>query len=132
LPPPLLEGDSLTSEEFLWRREQIPDLKHAELIDGIVYISSPASRGHGDIQSTLNGWLNVYAMATPGCQPGLEGTWLMGPRNVPQPDTTLRILPEYGGQSAVTGLYTSGAPELVVEVGGFQPLPRLRRQEAPV
>jgi Uma2 family endonuclease len=40
----------------------------------------------------------------------------MGPRNVPQPDATLRILPEYGGQSRVAGLYASGAPELVVEV----------------
>ena len=116
LPPPLLEGDSLTSEEFIRRWELIPDLKHAELIDGIVYMPSPVSLGHSDIQSTLNGWLNVYAMATPGCQPGLEGTWLMGPRNVPQPDATLRILPAYGGQSGVTGLYASGAPELVVEV----------------
>jgi hypothetical protein len=77
LPPPLLEGDSLTSEEFIRRWELIPDLKHAELIDGIVYMPSPVSAGHGDIQSTLNGWLNVYAMATPGCRPGLEATWLM-------------------------------------------------------
>jgi Uma2 family endonuclease len=40
----------------------------------------------------------------------------MGERNVPQPDITLRVLPEFGGQSQVQGNYPVGAPELVVEV----------------
>jgi Uma2 family endonuclease len=111
-----LEGDPLTSEEFIRRWEGTPDLRHAELIDGIVFMPSPVSNAHSDIQSTLNGWLNVYAMATPGCRPGLEGTWLMEGRSVPQPDATLRILPEFGGQSRVTGLYASGAPEFIIEV----------------
>ena len=112
--PPLLEGDSLTSDEFMRRWEAIPDLKRAEPIDGIVYMPSPVSLGHGDVQVFLAGWLDVYAI--PGCRPNLEGTWLMGVRDVPQPDPTLRILPEYGGQSRVEGSYASGAPELIVEV----------------
>jgi hypothetical protein len=45
--PPLLEGDSLTSAEFLRRWEEIPDLKHAELIDGIVYAFSRKSPAPG-------------------------------------------------------------------------------------
>jgi Uma2 family endonuclease len=35
---------------------------------------------------------------------------------VPQPDLTLRILPEFGGGSGIAGKYSSGAPELIVEV----------------
>lgn len=88
--PPLLEGDSLTSAEFLRRWEEIDDLKRAELIDGIVYMPSPVSLRHQEFQVFLASWLSNYACATPGCRPGLEGTWLMGERQVPQPDVTLR------------------------------------------
>ena len=114
--PPLLEGDPLTSDEFLRRWEEVPDLKRAELIDGIVCMPSPVSIGHGDYEMFLNVWLGGYSMLTPGCRPSLEATWLMEERQVPQPDITLRILPEYGGQSGVSGQYASGAPELIVEV----------------
>lgn len=114
--PPLLEGDCLTSDEFIRRWEEIPDLKRAELIDGIVYMPSPVSLNHQEFESFLNGWLDSYSAETPGCRPAVEGTWLMGEGQVPQPDTTLRILPEYGGQSRVEGLYPSGAPELIIEV----------------
>ena len=114
--PPLLEGDSLTSDEFLRRWEEIPDLKHAELIDGIVCMPSPVGLNHGETQVFLGGWLGVYATSTPGCRPGMDGTWLMGELQIPQPDVSLRILPEYGGQSRLDGLYPAGAPELIVEV----------------
>src|SRR5205823_5348662 len=87
-----------------------------ELIDGIVYMPSPVSLRHQEVQVFLAGWLNFYTIATPGCRPGMEGTWLMGERQVPQPDLTLRIPLEYGGQSRMEGLYPSGAPELIVEV----------------
>ena len=42
-PPPLLEGDCLTSDEFMLRWEAMPDLKYAELIEGIVHMPSPVS-----------------------------------------------------------------------------------------
>jgi hypothetical protein len=113
---PLLEGDSLTSEEFLRRWEEMPDVKHAELIDGIVYMPSPVSLDHGDFQGFLLTWLGFYGMATPGCRASMEATWLMGEHQVPQPDATLRILPRFGGQSEVVGGFHSGAPELIVEV----------------
>jgi Uma2 family endonuclease len=71
---------------------------------------------HGQIQFFLAGWLDFYATSTPGCEPLSEGTWLMGASQVPQPDIALRILPEFGGQSRVEGMYPSGAPELIVEV----------------
>jgi Uma2 family endonuclease len=114
--PPLLEGDSLTSVEFIRRWEEIPDLKYAELIDGIVYMPSPVSVGHQKFDSFLGGWLDGYATATPGCEPLSNGTWLMAENQVPQPDLAMRLLPEYGGQSRVEGLYPAGAPELIIEV----------------
>lgn len=116
LPPPLLEGDSLTSDEFMYRWEAMPDVRHAELIDGIVYMPSPVTRNHDRCHTLLTGWLFMYATGTPGCLPSLEGTWRMGESNVPQPDIALTILPEYGGQSGIEGGYHSGAPELIVEV----------------
>lgn len=115
-PPPLIEGDSMTSDEFMRRWEAMPDLKHAELIDGIVYLPSPVSRPHATHHTYLTTWLGVYAIATPGCLPSAEATWLMEEGQVPQPDITLEILPEYGGQAGVSGEYNAGAPELAIEV----------------
>jgi len=116
MPPPLRDGDNLTSDEFMRRWEAMPDLKHAELIDGIVYMPSPVSSPHSRFHFVLAGWLSVYEDHTPGCEGGTEGTWLMGKREVPSPDTTLRILPAKGGQSRDEGRYTAGSPELIVEV----------------
>lgn len=115
LPPPLREGDRLTREEFLRRWEAMPDLKRAELIDGVVHMPSPVSAIHADFHSTLSGWLMLYRTATPGCVSGSGSTWLMAGDNVPQPDLHLLIQPEYGGQSRVE-TYRLGAPELVVEI----------------
>jgi Uma2 family endonuclease len=94
----------------------MPDLKRAELIEGIVYMSSPVSNHHDGCHIVLAAWLANYAAATPGCFPSLEGTWRMGRSDVPQPDLGLMIRPEYGGQSTVEGPYYAGAPELIVEV----------------
>jgi Uma2 family endonuclease len=116
LPPPLRDGDHLTSDEFMRRWEAMPDLKHAELIDGIVYMASPVSHEHNTLHMAFSGWLSYYAAHTPGCEAGLEGTWLMESRNVPQPDNTLRILPQSGGKSRVENQYLAGVPELIIEV----------------
>lgn len=115
-PPPLHDGDRLTSDEFIHRWEAMPDLKHAELIDGIVHMPSPVSFGHSDYHWPLAGWLTQYVAGTPGCWGGQEATWIMGKRDVPQPDLALLIRPEFGGQSRVEGEYAAGAPELIVEI----------------
>jgi Uma2 family endonuclease len=119
LPPLLREGDRLDSTEFLRRWEAMPDLKHAELIDGVVFsMPSPVGLNHATICYRMSGWLCAYTDATPGCAGGVEATWIMGPVDVPQPDLCVRILREYGGQSGESGAYGSGAPELIVEVSG--------------
>ena len=76
LLPPLHEGDRLTSAEFLRRWDAMPELKHAELIDGVVFISSPLSLSHGDHPLNLGGWLWLYAEQTPGCRVGADATWI--------------------------------------------------------
>ena len=120
LQPPLFEGDHFDSAEFLSRCEALPDLKYAELINGVVFLGSPLSLDHGTVHYTVISWLGIYSSRTPGCQGGTDTTWVMGRKDVPQPDIFLRILPEWGGQSSesVGGKYGAGAPELIVEVTG--------------
>ena len=113
--PPLFPGQRLTVAEFMRRWEALPELKFAELIDGVVYMPSPLSSEHGLIDGYVGTWLGVYAAYTPGCKAGEQGTWLMS-RSAPQPDHYLWVAPEYGGQSGVRGKYHSGAPELAAEV----------------
>ena len=115
----LLEnGAHLSAAEFLRRYEAMPEIKKAELINGIVYMGSPVRHDqHGKPDSLLQGWLCTYAIATPGVESGTNSTTRLGPDDVPQPDGLLRILPEAGGQSRVdTKGYLQGAPELVAEV----------------
>ena len=115
LLPPLVEGDRMTREEFLRRWEAMPNLKRAELIDGRVHMPSPLSMDHCDDEAVAIWWLVGYADATPGCRAGSHGTWFMG-LDAPQPDSLLRILPEYGGRTRREGIYGSGPPELICEV----------------
>jgi Uma2 family endonuclease len=114
--PPLVQGDFLGREEFLRRWEAMPHIKRAELIRGVVYMPSPAWTEHGVMENNVGTWLGVYRAATPGCESANNITWLMGAEEAPQPDTSLRILPEYGGQSRMEGRYAAGAPEFLAEV----------------
>src|SRR5438105_3192816 len=114
-PAELITGQRLSLEEFLCRWEALPDLKNAELIEGIVYVGSPVSIEHGTFDSLTHWWLEHYAFRTPGCKTGNNATWMML-GSAPQPDAFLRVLPEFGGQSRTAGKYGTVAPELVVEV----------------
>ncbi|MDX1979333.1 MAG: hypothetical protein SFV51_03630, partial [Bryobacteraceae bacterium] len=93
VPPPLHEGDSLDAAEFLRRWDAMPELRQAELINGIVFMASPVALPHSTFHNSLSGWVAVYQSQTPGCEAGNDGTWKMGPRDIPQPDIFLRILP---------------------------------------
>jgi Uma2 family endonuclease len=114
-PAELVTGQRMNVEEFLRRWEELPHLKNAELIDGVVHVSSPVSREHGSLDTRIIWWLKQYAVATPGCECGNNSTWLMLD-SAPQPDAFLRILPGYGGQSRDERKYCAGGPELTVEV----------------
>ena len=116
--PPLETGAHLSASEFLRRYEAMPEVKKAELIDGVVYMASPVRvEQHGEPDGLIQGWLCNYAVATPGVKHAINSTARLGPDDVPQPDGLLRITPECGGQARPDPKgYLQGAPELVVEV----------------
>jgi Uma2 family endonuclease len=117
-PPPLVGGDHLSRDEFERRYEAMPGLKKAELIEGIVYLPSPARiEHHGSPHAMVATWLGSYAAATPGVQCAVDPTVRLDLDNEPQPDAMLRVLPERGGRTATSADgYVEGAPELVAEV----------------
>jgi hypothetical protein len=114
--PPLRDGDRLTRDEFLRRWDAMPDLKRAELIDGVVSMPSPVGTAHGDRHSLLDYWMGHYVSFTDGCAVGAGSTWLMSPESAPQPDLSLRIEFGFGGQSFREGNLSAGAPELIAEI----------------
>lgn len=69
--PPLEPGDHLTRDEFERRFDATPNLKNAELIEGIVYLP-PAVRWehHGSPHGDVMGCLGFYCFSTPGVRLG--------------------------------------------------------------
>ncbi len=116
--PPLESGDRLTREEFERRYEAMPNVKKAELIDGVVYMPAAVRyEGHGRQHAILNGWLAVYVAGTPGVEAGDNATVRLDLDNEPQPDLLLRLPESLGGQSRVDADgYLEGPPELVAEI----------------
>ncbi|MBD2443263.1 MAG: Uma2 family endonuclease [Dolichospermum sp.] len=114
--PPLENGDKLTRHEFERRYHAMPNLKKAELIEGVVYVASPVrAKQHGKPHARIMGWLIAYEAATPGVEALDNTTVLLDTDNEPQPDALLRI--ETGGQSRINkDDYVEGAPELIVEI----------------
>ncbi|WP_442923107.1 Uma2 family endonuclease [Microcoleus sp. A006_D1] len=113
---PLENGDRLSRAEFERRYSAMPEVKKAELIEGIVYIASPVRfRSHGEPHAHIIGWLGVYEAATPGVELGANATVRLDADNEPQPDALLRI--DAGGRSHISDDdYVEGAPELIVEI----------------
>ena len=121
LPPqlPLLQnGDRLTRDEFERRYQAMPDLKKAELIEGVAYMPSPVRyRRHGEPHFNLIAWLGRYVTATPGVEGGDNGTLRLDLDNEPQPDAFLIIAPECGGQVKIDADdYIVGGPEWIGDV----------------
>ena len=117
--PPLENGDRLTRAEFERRYEAMPELKKAELIEGVVYMPSPVrcSR-HGEPQTQIAGLAvclqSRYARRAIACD---NATVRLDLDNEPQPDASLIIDPARGGQARISqDDYLEGAPELVAEV----------------
>ena len=117
-PPPLHPGDHLSRDEFERRYAATPSIRKAELIEGVVYVPSPARlEHHGVPHGMVVTWLGNYAAATPGVQFASEPTVRLDLDNEPQPDGMLRVLPARGGQSRTSADdYVEGAPELCAEV----------------
>jgi Putative restriction endonuclease len=97
----------------------MPELKKAELIEGVVHMPSPVrQRSQGRPHSHLNFWLCAYEGSTPGVEVGDNSTVRLDLANMPQPDCLLLFIqPEHGGHVRIgTRGYIEGAPDLVAEV----------------
>ena len=116
--PPLENGDRLTRDEFERRYDATPNLKNAELIDGVVYLRfRTRHRQHAAPHARLAWWLGYYAAFTPGLEAGNSSHVRLDGENMPQPDVLLFIQPERGGQARIDEEdYVAGAPEFVAEV----------------
>ncbi len=113
----LYNGDKMTREEFHSIYETLDVKIKAELLGGIVFISSPLKQPHALKHPRVNTLLDTYQAFTTGVQFSNNATVLLGRSDVVQPDLFLRILPEFGGQSKNShDDYVAGAPELVVEI----------------
>src|SRR5262249_48487156 len=99
------------------RYSAYPEDFKAELIGGVVHVPSPLRLPHGTHHLALGALFWLYAGATPGVQGADNATTILDDVKEPQPDLSLRILPEWGGQSRTDeDEYLVGAPELVAEV----------------
>lgn len=131
--PPLRDGDRLTQREFFRRYEAAPEGTRAELLRGVVYlrrwvisngngerhVMPPISSGHHSEPSGEVYWfLRNYALFTTGVRAGTPVTVKFdSPVDSSEPDSLLRILPEYGGACAVgADDYVHGPPELIAEI----------------
>jgi Uma2 family endonuclease len=111
--PPLNAGDRLTLEQFEWLSDAHPEIKKAELIDGLVYLQTTVGPRHAETHSRLMTLLGSYHARHPELQLLDNATVQLGKDEV-QPDALLRL--RAGGLSAQTDRCITGPPELVVEV----------------
>lgn len=83
-------GDHLSRTEFHVRYCARPDIKKAELVEGIVYAASPVrfsvhAQQHGHVMT----WLGGYAACHPGVLLGDNATVILDDSNEVQPDACL-------------------------------------------
>ena len=117
-PLPLENGDRLTRREFEQRYSAQPDIKKAELIEGVVHMPSPVRfAGHAEPHGVILAWLVTYCAFTPGVRAADNATVRLDLDNEPQPDALLRIEPQAGGRSRLSeDDYVEGSPELIIEI----------------
>jgi Uma2 family endonuclease len=116
LRPILESGDRLTRDEFHRLYCERPDIKKAELVEGVVYVASAVGfKSHGEPHARMMAWLGVYAAKHPELQVADNTTVRLGVRNEVQPDACLLRLSPDGPHLSDRG-YIEGAPQLVVEV----------------
>ena len=113
--PRLQPGDHLTLAEFERRYEAMPDLKKAELVEGIVHMPSPISDRHAGPHAILAGWALTYAAAAPAVAVLDNATVTLDANNEVQPDVLLRRTANGASTVSEKG-YVVGPPELVIEI----------------
>ena len=116
--PPLENGDRLSRAEFARRYTAHPEIKKAELVEGVVYMASPVrAQQHGIPHSSINGLFMLYCAATPGLRMADNSTLRLDHDNELQPDVAVWLDESLGGRTRITADdYLAGTPELIVEI----------------
>lgn len=114
----LESGDRLTRQEFHRRYCARPDIKKAELIEGVVYVPSPVRMDdHAEPHALMILWLGTYGAGHDEVRVGDNATVILDDGNEPQPDACLIWRsPGVGGASVNPNGYIVGAPPLIVEI----------------
>jgi Uma2 family endonuclease len=114
----LASGDRMSRAEFHRRYEAMPELKKAELVEGVVHVPSPLGYdNHGEPHLRMVTWLGIFVSGTRGVGAADNATLLLDEDNEVQPDVLVRIDAASGGRSRLTAQhFVQGAPELVVEI----------------
>lgn len=115
--PPFEDGDVMDQPTFHALYLKTPKGFRAELIEGIVHMASPVQLRHGGPSVKVSQWLGAFADAVEGTISYNEITAILAKDSEPQPDHSLIVLPEAGGQTSVSAEdYLVGAPELALEI----------------
>ncbi|MFN0147709.1 MAG: Uma2 family endonuclease [Dehalococcoidia bacterium] len=111
----LLENGARMSRFEFHRRYEASDVERAELIEGVVYVSSPLRmHQHGTPDAHLGAWMGVYVAGHADIEFGHNGSLVLDADNEVQPDIILWRIG--GGAYENAHGYLEGAPELIAEV----------------
>ncbi len=112
--PSLVPGDRLSRDEFERRYEASPHIPKAELVEGVVYVASPATLHHARPHIRLATWLGTYSAHTLAVEGADNVTVRLDEDNEVQPD--LMLCRKESLRCREVDGYLEGGPELVVEV----------------
>jgi Uma2 family endonuclease len=113
---PLESGDRLTRAEFHRRYCARPDIYKAELVDGVVYVTTRVTFSHGSATATACAWAGVYAADHAGIHVGVRSTTFMGETSEVQPDVVIFRNGTVSSVRVTADDFLEGAPDLLVEV----------------
>ena len=126
LAPPLESGDHLPRDEFHRRYCAHPEIRKAELIEGVVFVPPFAvSASHSDPHGAIVGWLYAYKAHRPELRLADNGTFFLNDDSEVQPDAALFRAPPAGRvrdifvrdtDDARPTRYRQGPPELIAEI----------------
>src|SRR5215210_1752237 len=129
-PVSLGSGDHLTREEFHRRYSARPDIRKAELVEGIVYVGGRVrSTEHGQPHASMVARLGWYVAYATGVRSGARATVFLDERNDVQPDALVWRREPSGPRLTDDGCI-EGDPQLVVEVAASSVSYDLHEKEA--
>lgn len=115
--PLLQSGDRLTRAEFERRYSAHPEIKKAELVEGVVYVTSPVYVQHSEPHLAIATWVGTYRASTPGLRAMDNQSVRLDLENEVQPDVCLWLDETAGGRvRSPEETFLEGAPELIIEV----------------